>query len=36
VFVHHGDEAGTPRITKSPFLARQISKWFYDTSSNTA
>jgi hypothetical protein len=34
--VHHGDEAGTPRTTKGLFLARQMSKWFYDTSIGTA
>jgi hypothetical protein len=34
--VHHGDEAKTPRTTKTPFLARQMSKWFYDTSTGTA
>jgi hypothetical protein len=37
VNVHHGDEA---RKTKNgqmrPFLARQISKWFYDTSTVAA
>jgi hypothetical protein len=29
-------EAGTPRMTKTPFLVRQMSKWLYDTSTGTA
>jgi hypothetical protein len=35
--VHHGDEARTPRTTeKAHFLVRQMSKWFYNTSTGTA
>jgi hypothetical protein len=29
-------KAGTPKMTKKPFLTRQMSKWFYDTSTGTA
>jgi hypothetical protein len=36
VYVHHIGEAGTPRIIKVPYLARQMSNWFYDTSTGTA
>jgi hypothetical protein len=37
VYVHHVGEAGTPRTTKSlPYLVCQMSKWFYDTSTDTA
>jgi hypothetical protein len=32
VNVHHGDEAGkTKNGEMAPYLARQMSKWFYDT-----
>jgi hypothetical protein len=34
--IHHGVDAGTPRMTKPPFLVRQMSKWFYDTSTSTS
>jgi hypothetical protein len=37
VNVHHDDEAGkTKNGEMSPFLARQMSKWFYDTSTGAA
>jgi hypothetical protein len=36
VYVHHVDEAETPRTMKSPYLVRQMSKWFYNTSTGTA
>jgi hypothetical protein len=36
VYVHHGDEVGTLRTMKAPFLACQMLKWFYDTSTSTA
>jgi hypothetical protein len=37
VNVHHGDEAGKSKNDKmSPFLARQMSKWIYDTSTGAA
>jgi hypothetical protein len=33
VNVHHGDEAGkTKNGEMAPYLARQMLKWFYDTS----
>jgi hypothetical protein len=35
VYVHQVDEAGTPRTTKTPYLVRQMLKWFYDTSNGT-
>jgi hypothetical protein len=37
VDVDHGDEAEKQeQRKKAPFLARQILKWFYDTSTDTA
>jgi hypothetical protein len=37
VNVHHGDEARkTKNGEMAPFLARQMSKWFYDTSTGAA
>jgi hypothetical protein len=37
VNVHHGDEAGkTKNGEMAPFLARQMSKWFYGTSTGAA
>jgi hypothetical protein len=42
VDVHHDDEAEDqewwqkPKIVVSPFLARQMSKWCYDTSTGAA
>jgi hypothetical protein len=38
VNVHHGDEVGKTKNgeKRRPFLARQISKWFYDTSTGAA
>jgi hypothetical protein len=38
VDVHHGDEAENQERQKkiSPFLAHQMSNWFYDTSTGTA
>jgi hypothetical protein len=40
--VHHADEAEgqewwqKPKIAAPPYLARQMSKWFYDTSAGAA
>jgi hypothetical protein len=37
VNVHHGDEAGkTKNGEMAPYLARQMSNWFYDTSTGAA
>jgi hypothetical protein len=37
VNAHHDDEAEKPRTTKcTPYLARQMLKWFYDTSTGAA
>jgi hypothetical protein len=37
VNVHHGDEARkTKNREKPPYLAHQMSKWFYDTSTVAA
>jgi hypothetical protein len=33
--VHHGVDAGTLRMMKTPLLACQMLKWFYDTSTGT-
>jgi hypothetical protein len=36
VYVHHGDESRTSRSMKTPFLARQMLKWFHYTFTSTA
>jgi hypothetical protein len=36
VEIHHGDEAEIQERQKAPFLACQMSKWFYDTSTGAA
>jgi hypothetical protein len=35
VYVHHTGEARTPKTIKKTYLARQMPKWFYDTSTGT-
>jgi hypothetical protein len=36
VYVHHVAQSWNTQNDKKPFLTRQMSKWFYDTSTGTA